>query len=188
MSDEPPPAFRALGEDEVHRGRVIRVVQADFEGPEGERFRRDIVRSPGAVAVVPVLDGPDGPDTLLVHQYRPAIDRWLVEIPAGLRDQPGEEPAVTAVRELIEETGFSAGAVDLLTVFLNAAGMTDQSTHIYLARELDEVGSAGVGVEEAYLQVRRVPFGAVRSMIEQGELMDAKTIIGLLLALDRLGL
>lgn len=188
MAQSPDPGFRPVGEQEIYQGYVIRVVHAEFEGPAGERFRRDIVRSPGAVAVVPVLPGPDGPDTLLVRQYRPAIDAWLLEIPAGLRDKPGEEPQATAARELIEETGFAAARFDLLTVFLNAAGMTDQRTHIFLAHDLDEVGSNGDGVEEAYLELHRVPLRAVRGMIERRELIDAKTTIGLLLALGRLGL
>lgn len=186
--DEPLPGFRPLAEETIHQGHVIRLVRAEFSGPAGERFRRDVVRSPGAVAVVPVLPGPDGPETLLVRQYRPAIDRWLTEIPAGLRDRPGEDPAATAVRELIEETGFTARRCTLLTAFLNAAGMTDQQTHIYLAEDLEEVGRAADGVEEAYLEVLRVPFVRLRAMIERQELADAKTVIGLLLALGRLGL
>lgn len=182
------PAFRPLDAEEIYRGYVIKVVKASFEGPAGERFVRDVVRSPGAVAIVAVLDGADGPDTLLVRQYRPAIDAWLMEIPAGLRDKPGEDPAATAARELIEETGYQAATLEPLTEFLNAAGMTDQRTHIFLARDLTEVGSAGDGVEEAYLELHRVPLAEVRAMIERRELVDAKTIIGLLLALGRLGL
>lgn len=182
------PEFRRVGTEEIYRGYVINVVHADFEGPAGERFRRDVVHSPGAVAVVPVLDGPDGLCTLLVRQYRPAIEDWLLEIPAGLRDKPGEAPEQTAGRELIEETGHAATEFELLTVFLNAAGMTDQRTHIYLARNLTEVGVATDGVEEAYLQLVTVPFSQVKAMINAGELADAKSIIGLLMAVDRLGL
>jgi len=188
MDSTPRPGFRPIGTEEIYRGYVIRVEHADFEGPGGERFRRDVVRSPGAVAVVPVIDGPDGPTTLLVRQYRPAIDAWLTEIPAGLRDKPGEAPEATAARELIEETGHAAARFELLTVFLNAAGMTDQRTHIFLAHDLEEVGAAGDGVEEAYLELLRVPLAEVRAMIDRQELNDAKTVIGLLLALGRLGL
>lgn len=185
---DPDPRFRLLGTEEIYRGYVIEVVSADFEGPAGERFRRDVVRSPGAVAVVPVLQTPQGPCTLLVRQFRPAIGEWLLEIPAGLRDKEGEDPAATAARELIEETGHMAGSFELLTVFLNAAGMTDQRTHIYLATDLSEVGTATDGVEEAYLQLHPVPLDQARELITSGELVDAKSLIGLMLALDRLGL
>lgn len=182
------PAFRRIGVEEIYRGYVIKVTNASFEGPAGERFTRDVIYSPGAVGIIPILDTPDGPHTLLVRQYRASIEDWLMEIPAGLRDKPGEDPAATAARELIEETGFAAARFDLLTVFLNAAGMTDQRTHLYLARDLTEVGASADGVEETYLELHRVPLRAIRPMIEQGELTDAKTIIGLLLALGRLGM
>jgi ADP-ribose pyrophosphatase len=181
------PPFRRVGAEHIYSGYVIEVVSARFEGPAGEQFQRDVVHSPGAVAVVAVLDGVDGPETLLVRQYRAAIDEWLLEIPAGLRDRAGEEPQQTAARELIEEAGHAARSFELLTVFLNAAGMTDQRTHIYLAQDLTEVSAEADGVEEEYLELHRVPMRDVRAMINRGELSDAKTIIGLLLALDRLG-
>ena len=182
------PLFQRVGETEIYRGHVLRLVSADFVGPQGEQFRRDVVRSPGAVAVVPILNRPEGPSTVLVRQFRPAIEAWLLEIPAGLRDKHDEAPEATAYRELIEETGYAAQRLDLLTVMLNAAGMTDQRTHIYLARDLAEVGRAAEGVEEAYLEVHQVPLAGIRPLIESGELCDAKTIVGLLLALAQLGL
>ncbi|MFN0027691.1 MAG: NUDIX hydrolase [Acidimicrobiales bacterium] len=176
--------FRALGETEIHQGYVMRLVAARFESPTGEQFQRDVVRSPGAVAVVPVLQGSDrpGPVTVLVRQFRAAVGQWLWEIPAGLRDKPGEPVEDTARRELIEETGFDAARLDLLVSFYNAAGMTDQRTHIFMARDLSQVGRAADGIEEAFLEVHEVPFSQVPAMIASGEVCDAKTIIGLTLA------
>ncbi len=179
--------FEQLDEREVHRGRVIRLVQGSFRGPGGEVFERDVVRSPGAVAVVPVLDGPGGPEAILVRQFRPAIGEWLLEIPAGLRDKPGEDPEETARRELAEEAGYAAERYELLTVFANAAGMTDQRTHIYFATGLTEVPTGADGVEETYLTIERVAFRDVPALIEAGDLADAKTLIGLLMAGQRLG-
>jgi 8-oxo-dGDP phosphatase len=179
--------FEQLDERDIHRGWVIRVVQATFRGPGGEVFERDVVRSPGAVAVVPVLDGPAGPEAIVVRQFRPAIGQWLLEIPAGLRDKPGEDPEETARRELAEEAGYAAEHYELLTVFANAAGMTDQRTHIYLATGLTEVPTGADGVEEAYLTIERVAFRDVPTLVEAGELSDAKTLIGLLMAAQRLG-
>ncbi len=181
--------FRVISETQLHQGYVMRLVSATFESPDGERFQRDVVRSPGAVAVVPVLYGPDhpqGPATVLVRQFRAAVGHWLWEIPAGLRDKPGEPPEETARRELIEETGFEPSRLELLVAFYNAAGMTDQRTHIFLARDLRHVGRAADGIEEAYLEVHEVPFSRIPSMIASGELCDAKTIIGLTLALSHL--
>ena len=85
------PDFRHLAETEVHRGHIWRVVVAEFESPDGVRFQRDIVRSPGAVAVVPItLDADQRPIVTLVRQYRPPYGQELIEIPAGMRDVPGE--------------------------------------------------------------------------------------------------
>ena len=177
--------FSAEGERSIHRGHVVHLVTAAFRSPDGERFERDVVRSPGAVAVVPVVDGPRGPRVVVQRQFRPAIGEWLVEIPAGLRDKPGEPPEETAARELAEEAGLAAERYELLTVFVNAAGMTDQRTHIYLATGLRDVPSAADGIEERYLVTAHVDLVDVSAMIADGRLVDAKTIIGLLLARDR---
>lgn len=177
--------FEQRGEEQIYAGRVVRLVRATFRGPGGEEFQRDVVRSPGAVAVVAVDEGADGPEVVLVRQYRPAIDKWLLEIPAGLRDKDGEPPEETAVRELAEEAGVAASSYELLTVFANAAGMTDQRTHIYLATGLRDVPTATDGVEEAYLTVARVPLAHVDGLIASGELSDAKTLIGLMFAQRR---
>ena len=126
--------FRRVGEREVHQGHVWRVVVADFTGPDGEHFARDIVRSPGAVGVVPlVFDAEGNPSVVLVEQYRPPYERRILEIPAGMRDVPGEPPEETARRELIEEAGLAPGRLDLLTEFYPSPGMTDSVCTVYLA-------------------------------------------------------
>src|SRR5258708_34803129 len=99
--------FQALGEEELYRGSLITVARGRFRAPDGREFERDIVHHPGAVSVVPVVD--DGDAVLLVRQYRAAIDRPLLEIPAGKRDIEGEPPETTARREPQEEAGMRAG-------------------------------------------------------------------------------
>ena len=92
-------SFRHLGDRLVHQGYIWHLATAEFEAPDGERFRRDIVRSPGAVGVVPVHHGPDGrPGVVLVRQYRPAYDEVIIEIPAGMRDVPGEPVETAALK------------------------------------------------------------------------------------------
>src|SRR5205085_1055929 len=97
----PLSGFRKRSERVVHRGPLITVAVGTFESPDGSTFERDIVHHPGAVSVVPVVDG--GESVLLVRQYRAAVDGALPEIPAGKRDIAGEPPEQTARRELIEE-------------------------------------------------------------------------------------
>ena len=175
--------FKRLGEREVFAGRIWRVVQGDFASPEGEVFVREIVRSPGAVAVVPVrFDAEGSPVVVLVRQYRPALDAELLEIPAGLRDIPGEPPEHTALRELEEEAGYAAAVLDPLTVVQPSAGLTDSSHHIFLATGLHAVPKRADGPEERHLSVVELPLAEAVRMAAGGEITDAKTVIGVLLA------
>lgn len=176
------PGFEQVEETTLYQGQVLHVVQGLFRSPTGDEFRRDAIRSRGAVAIVAIRDGADGPEAAVVRQYRPVLDSWLVEIPAGMRDKDGEEPEATAARELAEEAGLAATSFKLLTVFLNAAGMTDHRTHVFLATGLSEVPTEADGVEEEYLERDWLALRLVPEMIASGALADAKTILGLLLA------
>jgi ADP-ribose pyrophosphatase len=175
--------FRLLDEREVHAGHIWTVAVASFEDPDGEPFERDVVRSPGAVGIVPMrFDAEGSPVVVLVRQYRPALDRELLEIPAGMRDVQGEDPAETARRELAEECGLAAARMELLTAFENAAGMTDAVTHVFLALDLRDVPSQAHGPEEAHMTVHAMGLDAAVGEVEAGRITDAKTVIGLLLA------
>jgi 8-oxo-dGTP pyrophosphatase MutT (NUDIX family) len=163
------------------------VAAAAFEGPDGVRFERDVIRSPGAVGVVAVQFDPEGtPSVVLVRQYRPVLDAEVTEIPAGMRDVDGEPPDETARRELIEEVGLAAGRLDLLTVFHNSVGMTDATTHLYLATDLTPVPPQAQGPEEEAMVVVQVPLADALAEVARGAITDAKTIIGLLLTERRL--
>jgi 8-oxo-dGTP pyrophosphatase MutT (NUDIX family) len=180
-------AFRALGERPVYEGHLWRVVVGSFEGPDGDRFERDIVRSPGAVGIVPVLFDPEGtPSVVLVRQYRAALGQELVEIPAGMRDVDGEPPGETAHRELAEEVGLAAERLDLLTVFHNSAGMTDAATYVFLATGLTPVPASAHGPEEEAMVALQVPLAEAVTDVARGAITDAKTVIGILLTERRL--
>lgn len=175
--------FRLVDEETIHQGAVIRTASGTFEAPDGTRFQRDLVHHPGAVAVVALQEDRS---VVLVRQYRAAIDRWLLEIPAGKRDVPGEAPEVTAGRELAEEVGRRAGRLERLATFHNSAGFSDEYTWLYLATDLTETPLDRQGVEEQSMTVETVPLSAVDDLIASGELTDAKTVIGLLLTQRRL--
>ncbi len=100
---------------------------------------------------------------------------------------PGEPPEQTAHRELQEEIGLRAGRLDLLAEFLNSPGFSDEYSHVYLGQDLTEVPLDLQGIEEQHMTVRRVALDDVPSMIARAEIVDAKTIIGLTLALRHLG-
>lgn len=176
--------FRKVGEDEVFAGYIIRVAVGEFEAPDGTRFTRDVVHHPGAVGVVAVDD--DG-SVVLVRQYRAVVDTDLLEVPAGVRDKPGEPPLETAKRELVEEVGLEADEWSPLTTFFVAPGFSDEEFHLFLATGLREVALDRQGIEEQSMTVERVRLDDVPALVAAGEVRDAKTILGLLLARDRLG-
>ena len=175
--------FRHVGDNVLHQGHVISLSQSQYEAPDGSTFERDIVRHPGAVSVVPLLD--DG-DVVLVRQYRAAIDDLAIEIPAGKRDVADEPTETTAQRELIEEVGYRAGRLDLLVRFHNSIGFTDEESFVYLGRDLSEAPMDRQGIEESYMEILRVPLVDTPEMIRRGTITDAKTVIGLSLAIATL--
>lgn len=179
--------FSRVGEVDAHLGHVWKVVVADFVTPDGDTFARDIVRSPGAVGVVPVLFDAEGlASVVLVSQYRPPYERELVEIPAGLRDVADEPPEATGRRELIEEAGLEAGSMHHLIEMVPSPGMTDSVTSIYLATGCRAVPRDVQGPEEEHMEVLHVPLDDALAMVDRGEIVDAKTVVGLLLADRRL--
>ena len=166
----------------MHQGYVWHVAVAEYESPDGEWFTRDIVRSPGAVAAVPLRFGTDGtPRVVLVSQYRPPFDDYVIEVPAGMRDVVGEPTEITAARELVEEVGLAPGNLEHLIDMYPSAGMTDSVLTLYLATDLVEVPRETHGPEEAHMEVLDVPLAEAVEMVLRGEIHDAKTVIGLLL-------
>jgi len=179
--------FRHLGDRLVHQGYIWHVAVAEFESPDGEIFQRDIVRSPGAVAAVPLRFTADGtPTVVMVRQYRPPFDDLVIEVPAGMRDVPGEPTEVTAARELVEEVGLVAGRLEHLVDMYPSAGMTDSVLTLYLATELTEVPRETHGPEEAHMDVVEMPLAEAVDMVLSGQIHDAKTVIGLLMVERRL--
>lgn len=172
--------FRHLGDRTVHEGYIWHVVVADFEAPTGEHFTRDLVRSPGAVGVVPLVFDPEGePSVVLVRQYRPAFGTELVEIPAGMRDVDGEPPIETGRRELIEEAGLEPGRMEHLVDIAPSPGMTDSVCAIFLATDCRPVEHRRHGPEEEAMELVHIPLDEALSMIDRGEITDAKSVAGL---------
>jgi len=140
-----------------------------------------MVRHPGASAVVPFLDPLDSPDPriLLIRQYRYAANGYVYEIPAGRLD-PGETPEDCAARELREETGYSASDLIRLTTFYTTPGFTDEQIHLFAASGLTE-GNSRVEADEV-LDLAPVTLSRAMAMIASGELVDGKSMIGVLFA------
>jgi ADP-ribose pyrophosphatase len=138
-----------------------------------------MIRHPGASAVVPCLDDPADPDprVVLIRQFRHAADGFIWEVPAGRLD-PGESPEACARRELEEETGMRAQAIQRLTTIYTTPGFTDERIHLFLARGL-EPGEHRRERDE-FMELHTLRWSAVLGMIREGEIQDAKTLTSLL--------
>ena len=176
--------FAHLGREVLFEGHILQLERAHIEVPDGSTVTREIIRHPGAVAVVAVDD--DG-SVILERQYRAALDVNILEIPAGKRDIADEPPETCARRELVEETGYDAECWEMLGEFYNSPGFTDEHTTLFLATGLREVGANLQGPEEEAMELVRLPLASLWDLVSSGELDDAKSILGLSLALHRLG-
>ena len=181
----PSAKFHKVSERPVYESSLLKVALGTFEGPGGQPFERDLVHHPGAVVVVPFDDATG--DVVLVRQYRAPLDTELLEVPAGKRDVQDEPNEITAARELAEEAGLEAGELELIAHFYNSPGFSDEETWCYLARDLRRVPDARHGIEEQHMTVERHPLADARRLIGSGEIADAKTIVGLLMAQSVLG-
>ena len=190
MSDAPParsgPGASATAPDRITSRRVYtgRVLNLDIDTvrfPDGSNGELEMIRHPGAAAVVPVLtaDGSDDPQILLIRQYRYAAGGTIWEIPAG-RLEPGETPEACARRELLEEAGATAGRWERLTTIFTTPGFTDERIHLYAARDLRVNPQETRREPDEFMEVRPVSVRAAIEMIRNGEVVDGKTIVAVL--------
>lgn len=171
----------------AYDGQLSRVRIDVLTDAAGRRFEREVVEHLDAVAVVPVTAAGE---VVLVRQYRHPFGERQLEIPAGLRDLDGEDPAAAAARELAEETGYAAAELDELVVMRNSAGWTDEATTIYLATGVAPAPSPEgfeAEAEEATMEVVVIGLDDAVARVAAGALPDSKTALGLLLAARRLG-
>jgi ADP-ribose pyrophosphatase len=164
---------------EVSRGKIITLYRDTVRYPDGTTAEVDIVRHPGASAVVPFLNDPEGdePQVLLLRQYRYAAGGYLYEIPAGRLDE-GESPEACAVRELKEETGCSAERFEPLTSILTTPGFSDEVIHLFMATGLTHGQHSREADEFVDVVIMRLSEALER--ISAGEVTDSKTALALL--------
>jgi len=160
----------------VAEGRVFRYEKLGVTLPNGAHSERDVVRLAGGSVVVPIDQ--EG-YVYLVSQYRAAIQRVTLELPAG-RLEPGESPEECAERELIEETGYKAGTLKHLTSILPSPGYSDELLHIFLAYDLED--GLPDPDEGEFVNTLMFPFDEVVDLVVSGDIRDAKTVVGILLA------
>lgn len=159
-----------LETNQVFQGRIISLQVDTVRLPNGETATREIVRHPGAVAVLALIDG----KMLVVEQYRKPLERTQVEIPAGKLD-PGEEPAEAAGRELEEETGYRAKSLKLLQSFSTSPGFAEEIVHLYFTDQLEK-GEVHLD-EEEFLTCEAITLEQAWQYIREGRICDAKTVM-----------
>jgi ADP-ribose pyrophosphatase len=168
---------RTLDSERIYQGKIVSLRVDTVELPSGRTTKREIVEHAACTAIV-ALDS--GDNVLLVRQYRKAVEKVLLEIPAGLVEK-GEELLGCAKRELEEETGFSAGKWEKLGFFYTSPGFCTEDMHLYLATELSPAERDADYDED--IELVRTPLAAIPDLVASGEIIDAKSIAGLLLAL-----
>ncbi len=166
----------------MHEGRIFSFSVDRVRFPDGRLADLEMIRHPGASAVVPFLDPPSTPDPriLLIRQYRYAAGGTIYEIPAGIPDGPNEAWDACALRELEEETGYRAGGLQYLTEVYTTPGFTDEVIRLYAAWDLER-GTTGHDHDE-FIDVVTVRFSEALALIRGAELVDVKSVAALLFA------
>lgn len=159
-----------LSTEPIFNGRIISLQVDTVRLPNGETATREIVKHPGAVAVIALVED----KMLVVEQYRKPFEKNLVEIPAGKLDH-GEEPLAAAIRELAEETGYAAGEIRLIHSFYTSPGFANELIHLFVAENLTR-GEAHLD-EDEFLDCSAITLEEAEQYIAEGRIGDAKTIM-----------
>ena len=167
---------KTLSRQHIYKGNIINVELVTVSLPDGRQATRDLIMLPGASAVIPLNEKGE---MYMVRQYRKAIDKVSLEIPAGKLDE-GEDPRICAERELKEETGLTAGNIAHLVSIHSTPGFSNEILHLYAATDLNE-GESCADTDE-FISTERYTVEQLENMVLSGEITDAKSIIGILLA------
>jgi len=165
--------------ERLYTGRVVNLDRDTVRFPDGSSGQLEMLRHPGASAIVPFLDDPGATDprVLLIRQFRHAADGFIWEVPAGRLDA-GETPETCAHRELEEETGMRARIMEPLTTIYTTPGFTDERIHLFLAHGLEQ-GSQRREADE-FMELRELTWSAVLELVRIGQVQDGKTLTSLL--------
>lgn len=167
-----------VGQKLIYQGRVVRLEELKLRAPDGTYIKRELIRHYGSAVIVPLLDRDH---FVLVYQYRVASNSYMLEFPAGTKER-NESPLACAKREIVEEINYSAGKWVKLGKFYPAPGVSTELMHMYLATDLKP--ETGKMDDDEWLETRVLTRRELRRQIDQGKIVDAKTVIGFLLLLE----
>nr|WP_300004459.1 NUDIX hydrolase [Tissierella sp.] len=167
---------KTMKSEKVYEGKILNLKVDTVEMPDKKYSKREIIEHPGGVAIIAITDE----DSLvLVKQYRKPVEDFLLEIPAG-KLELNEEPRETAIRELKEETGLESDKLNYISEFYTSPGYTDEKIHLFLAEDLRKVEYTPEPGE--FLEIVEISIEELIKMVRRGEIIDSKTIIGILIA------
>lgn len=167
---------KTIHSEAIFKGKVISLKVDDVTLPNGETSKREIVNHPGAVAVIAITG--EG-KLVVVEQYRKALERSIIEIPAG-KLEPGELPEITAARELEEETGYGCNELTYLQSFATSPGFADEIIHLFVARGLYKIENRAAMDEDEFVELMEITVEEGERMVAEKKIFDAKTAFAIL--------
>ncbi len=167
---------KKISGEKVFDGILLHVRKDEVELPNGHKSVREWIDHPGASSVIPLL--PDN-QIILVKQFRYPVGQVTLEVPAGKLDAEGEDPLVCAERELSEETGYTAGKIWKLTTIATTVGFSNEFIHLYAATDL--IPGKQHPDDDEFINTVKIPLTAAMQLVESGKIIDAKSIISILL-------
>ena len=163
---------KTISSENIFSGKVISLQVDEVELPNGKIAKREIIKHPGAVAIIAITDENK---IVMVEQYRKALEQTIIEIPAG-KLESGEQPDVCAKRELEEETSYECESLELLNSFYTSPGFANEIVHVYLAKGLTKKEDAAELDEDEFVNLMELTIGEALQAIEEKKIYDAKTI------------
>ncbi|HLQ72563.1 MAG TPA: NUDIX hydrolase [Bacillota bacterium] len=155
----------------VYNGKIVHLRVDDVLLPDGEKSKREIIKHPGAVAIIPIT--PDN-KIVLVRQYRKPLEKTIVEIPAGKIEQK-ERPELTAIRELEEETGYTTNELSFVTSFYTSPGFADELMHIYMTTDIHRLTEKVTGDDDEFIEKMELTLEEAKEYVRKQDIHDAKT-------------
>ncbi|GGC86750.1 ADP-ribose diphosphatase [Thalassobacillus devorans] len=167
---------KTIDTEKIFDGKVIKLQVDSVTLPDGNTSKRELIKHPGAVAIIALTEENN---IVFVEQYRKALEKSILEIPAG-KLEDGEAPEVTAKRELEEETGYTTDHLELVTSFYTSPGFADELVYVYFTNQLKRLQEDIAGDEDEFVEKYELPLGEAERLMEEKRIHDAKTAYALL--------
>lgn len=175
---------KTIHSNRIYEGKIINLKVDEVKLPNGNTSKRELVEHPGAVALIAITEDNK---IIMVEQYRKALERTIIEIPAG-KIEKGEAPEVTALRELEEETGYTAEKLELIQSFSTSPGFADEVIHLYAAEGLTKSTSGAVLDDDEFVELLEVTIEEAEQLMKENRIYDAKTAFAVLWAKQKMSI